>query len=92
MAGQYTAVLIQAAADCCEAVYELKDRVFLASEVPFLPLRACATPERCRCRYTKRSDRRDDDDDRRGLANAHRSVMYPGQEQRSEKRGRRDED
>ena len=89
MADKYHAVTIRAVADCCSAVRELKDRVFLAAEAPLLPLSDCTLPDRCQCHYAKRSDRRNGHGDRRGFPSFNQHLMRQDQEMRSGKPDRR---
>jgi hypothetical protein len=65
--------------------------VFLSSAAPSLPFPECTMPERCKCRFQKRDDRRDGDDDRRLLGSSQRSIWYGGGEKRKA-RGRRSGD
>jgi len=58
---------------------------YLSREAPPLPLPACPWPERCRCRFEKFEDRRQDD--RRDIASSGR--WYAGEEKRRMPRGRR---
>jgi len=89
MAAKYHAVTIRAVADCCSAVRQFKDRVFLAAEAPLLPLRDCSSPDRCQCCYAKRNDRRDGHGDRRGFPSPTQHLMRQDQEMRSGKSDRR---
>jgi hypothetical protein len=42
----------------CAAAALCRNTRFLASEAPFLPLRTCPHPEKCRCTYRHYEDRR----------------------------------
>lgn len=92
MAAKYAAVSVEVGSDCCEAASDLADHVFLVGEVPLFPLRDCTEQTLCRCRYSKRNDRREDDDDRRSFVTEQRSLMYGGLEKRRNRRGRRADD
>lgn len=92
MAAKYHAVTIRAVADCCSAVRQFKDRVFLAAEAPLLPLRDCTLPDRCQCHYAKRNDRRDGHGDRRGFPGPNQYLMRKDQDKRSGKPDRRHDD
>lgn len=89
MAAKYHAVTIRAVAGGCNAVRDLKDRVFLAAEAPLLPLRDCTSPDQCQCHYAKRGDRRDSYGDRRGFPSPHQHLLRKDQEMRSGKPDRR---
>jgi hypothetical protein len=88
---KFPAVAIATAADCCEAVQQRAGHRFLAVEAPRLPLKDCTQPHACQCRYTKYTDRRDSDDERRHRSASTRSVWYAGQERRQFRARRRDD-
>lgn len=89
---RYPAVSIVASSNCCDAVRELQENIFLAAEAPQLPLPGCNMPDGCNCRYRKYPDRRQGNEDRRMFGETRRSVMYAGDEKRHEGKGRRSED
>jgi hypothetical protein len=62
--------------------------VLLASAAPTLPLPTCSLPYKCRCRFQKLSDRRNDDG-RRLEETLARSVWYSGDERRGKRQRRK---
>ena len=56
----YHAVSIAPGAKACESARVLKDKRFLSSEAPSLPLADC-TAQACECRYRHHPDRRSDE-------------------------------
>ena len=85
---KYAAVSIAVPLNCCEAVRALKGVKILAHEAPTLPMPDCTMPDKCRCRFQKYSDRREDDQGRRFRYGQERSAWYAGS-QRRKSRGRR---
>lgn len=51
MVGRFHAVAIHCGGDACAAVKKLKNKHFLSTEAPDLPLLACDHRSECRCRY-----------------------------------------
>ena len=45
--------------ECCEAVRAIAGKLFLANDVPLLPLRECTSSD-CQCTYKHYDDRRTD--------------------------------
>lgn len=87
----YAAVSLLAARGGCAAVKVLENKKILAVNAPRLPLPECSMPDKCRCRYQKYTDRRDEDENRRFQFSSERSAWYSG-EQRRKTRGRRTKD
>ena len=87
----YPAVTIATRLDCCEAVAALEGMKILATHAPKLPMPDCSMPERCRCRFQKYSDRRDDEQGRRFHFGGERAAWYTGS-QRRKSGGRRTAD
>jgi len=86
---RYAAVSIITASDCCEAVKEMTGVRILARDAPtVLPLSQCSMPDKCRCRFRKYSDRRDESGERRHAVSLSR---YEGKERRKSG-GRRADD
>jgi hypothetical protein len=88
---KYPAVTIAMPAKCCDAIRALQGKRILATHAPKLPMPNCTMPEKCRCRFQKYTDRRDDDPDRRFRYSQERSAWYAGS-QRRKSRGRRTAD
>ena len=88
---KFPAVTIAMPVKCCDAVAALDGKKFLASQAPKLPIPNCSMPEKCRCKFQKYSDRRDDELGRRFRYGQERGAWYPGA-QRRQSRGRRDAD
>jgi len=88
---KFPAVTIAMPVKCCDAVGLLDGLRILASEAPRLPLPNCTMPEKCRCKFQKYSDRREDDQGRRLRYGLERSAWYAGG-QRRKSRGRRNAD
>jgi hypothetical protein len=82
----YHAVAIVPKTSSCEEARSVAGVRYLSREAPPLPLPTCPQPERCRCRFEKFDDRRQDDD-RRDIASSGR--WYAGEEKRRQPRGRR---
>jgi len=76
-------------AEACAAVRELALRRFLCSEAPMLPLPECAAAA-CECRFERHDDRRLGP--RRADETGVFQPIYDGENQRTERRGRRAED
>jgi hypothetical protein len=76
---------------CCDAVAALEGMKILASHAPTLPMPNCTMPEKCRCKFQKYVDRRDDEQGRRFRYGQERGAWYAGG-QRRKSRGRRDAD
>lgn len=77
----FRAVSIVGGTGCCGASQALKGRRFLMTQGVSVPLADCTMSIRCKCRYSKHSDRRADDD-RRTLGSTQRSALYGIQERR----------
>lgn len=90
-ARKYPAITIATPLTCCEAVGALEGMRILATHAPRLPMPDCSMPERCRCRFQKYSDRRDDEQGRRFRFGGERSAWYNGS-QRRKSPGRRTAD
>jgi hypothetical protein len=52
--GSIAGVVIEPAADCCQAAEELAGRVFHPDEAPRLPLPTCSRAGKCGCVYRPR--------------------------------------
>ena len=87
----YASVTIAMGTRHCDAVATLEGVRILASHAPTLPMSNCSTPEQCRCRFKKYTDRRDDEEGRRSSIGAERASWYAGG-QRRKSRGRRPKD
>ena len=88
---RFLAVTIANGPHCCAAVSALDDIRILASRAPALPMPNCSIPAKCRCRFKKYVDRRDDDEGRRFRFGVERAAWYAGG-QRRKSRGRRTAD
>ncbi|MGH8249947.1 MAG: hypothetical protein ACREVI_04495 [Steroidobacteraceae bacterium] len=88
---KFPAVTIAIPLGCCAAVDALKGVRILATRAPLLPLPSCSTPDECRCRYKKYTDRREDEQGRRFKYGSVRSAWYAGAQRRSSQ-GRRGAD
>lgn len=88
---KFPAVTIVTGPDCCEAVGALEGARILAAAAPALPMPGCSMPERCRCKFKKYVDRRDDEEGRRFRYGQAGSSWYAGS-QRRKTRGRRAKD
>jgi len=88
---KYPAVTIATGNECCGAVGALEGMRILASHAPILPMPNCTMPEKCRCRFKKYVDRREDEEGRRSSFGQERSSWYTGG-QRRKSRGRRPAD
>src|SRR5262245_4397030 len=88
---KFPAVTIAMPARCCEAVSALVGKRILASQAPKLPMPNCSMPDKCRCRFQKYSDRRDDEQGRRFGFGQERGAWYAGSQRRKSK-GRRSAD
>ncbi len=58
---KFPAVSIATKLTCCDAVSELEGGKILATAAPTLPMSNCTMPAKCRCRFQKYVDRRDDE-------------------------------
>ena len=85
---QFAAVTIAMPSTCCGAVSELEGVRILAIHAPTLPIPNCTMPDKCRCRFQKYIDRREDEQDRRFKYGQERAAWYAGG-QRRKSRGRR---
>ncbi len=85
---KYPAVTIVTGADCCGAVGALEGMRILAAHAPTLPMPNCTMPEKCRCRFKKYVDRREDQEGRRFRFGNERGAWFAGS-QRRKSRGRR---
>jgi hypothetical protein len=81
----YHAVAIVPKTSSCAPARAKRGVRYLSREAPPLPLPDCSWPERCRCRFEKFEDRRQDD--RRDIASSAR--WFAGEERRRLSRGRR---
>jgi hypothetical protein len=90
-ARKYPAVTIATPLNCCEAVGALEGMKILATHAPRLPMPDCSMPDRCRCRFQKYTDRRDDEQGRRFRFGGERAAWYNGS-QRRKSPGRRTAD
>ena len=88
---RFPAVTIANGPHCCAAVGALDDIRILASRAPALPMPNCSMRAKCRCRFKKFVDRRDDDEGRRFRFGVERAAWYAGG-QRRKSRGRRTAD
>ena len=88
---KYPAVTIAIPARSCEAVGALEGMRILATQAPKLPMPSCTMPEKCRCRFQKYTDRREDDQGRRFRFGQEHGAWYAGS-QRRKSRGRRSVD
>lgn len=82
MAVKYPAVALVASRGSCAAVKGLAGSKILATAAPSLPLPDCSMPGRCRCKFQKYADRRDEDDRRFQFA-SERSAWYSGSQRRT---------
>ena len=92
LAHKFHAISIQSKDDACTAAKTINGQRFLANEAPSLPLPNCNAPH-CHCNYVHFSDRRESDDDRRGLYSL-QTKLYDqnvGHDRRQHK-GRRKDD
>lgn len=62
--GQYHAISVCCEDHACQAVQDIHDKRFLATEAPTLPLSDCDQAN-CQCHYEHHDDRRNDEGDRR---------------------------
>ena len=60
---EFSAVSIQIGPHACSAANYLRDKKFLSSQAPALPLSKCDISD-CRCKYSHHKDRRSEDDRR----------------------------
>ena len=88
---KFPAVTVAMPAKCCEAVSALDGLKILASHAPKLPMPNCTMPDKCRCKFQKYADRREDEQGRRFRYGQERGAWYAGG-QRRKSRGRRDAD
>jgi hypothetical protein len=66
----------------CEAAKTLKGQRQLMSSAVVLPLASCGSPAKCKCRYQKYTDRRDEDD-RRAPGSTARAALFGIKERRN---------
>jgi hypothetical protein len=91
-AGKYPGVSINAAPRCCEGAASIDGVRFLPDEAPALPLAGC-TLKQCKCTYMHHADRRSGTHDRRRLLGQKKDyVLFFGDEDQREGRGRRASD
>ncbi len=84
----YRACTIEPGQGACTAVATLREKRFLQTDVPLLPLPECGRLQ-CDCRYRRHEDRRHRDHERR-LPGATATQLYPHMEQeRRRAHGRR---
>jgi hypothetical protein len=88
---KYPAVTISTGNDCCPAVSALEGMRILATHAPPLPMANCSMPGKCRCRFKKYVDRREDEQGRR-FRYGQASAAWYGGAQRRKARGRRPSD
>jgi hypothetical protein len=88
---RFPAVSVVAADRCCHAARLLQGVRLLAAEATQLPLPECTMPGECRCRFEWHSDRRANEEDRRGNAGRAGEVRFPGGDRRRSS-GRRGDD
>jgi len=81
------AVSVVSADGTCKAVRAMRERRYLSTEAPQLPLAGCERPEACKCRYAHHSDRRTGK--RRARDNGFPARAHSGEERRADSRGRR---
>lgn len=86
--GKFPAVMIAMPLKCCSAVDALDGTRILAIHAPTLPMPNCTMPDKCRCKFQKYRDRRDDDQGRRFRYGQESAAWYSGA-QRRKARGRR---
>ena len=86
----YQAVSVRPGLDNCQAVRDLREQRFLASEAPMLPLDDCTTNGNCTCKYKRWDDRRQED--RRMIDNGIGSEYFHGEDKREVSGGRRKTD
>ena len=84
------AVSVVAGPMACPAIEGLRDKRFLSTEAPQLPLPECSAPWRCKCVYRHFSDRRALP--RRATDSGRSAIGRIGEERRKRKRGRRADD
>jgi hypothetical protein len=82
---QYQAITINPCSHACEAIHWIKDKRYLASEAPELPINMCTNGEKCQCKYSYHNDRRSGDGDRR-LSSAAITNSFSFNNQRSSAR------
>ena len=89
---KYPAVSVHVAPTCCQEALKLKGKRHLATEAPRLPLDDCAVAK-CHCTYIHHADRRTGTFDRRRLLGLHKDyLLFFGNEDQREGRGRRASD
>jgi len=88
---KYPAVTVATGLNCCGAATALEGMRILATHAPILPMPNCTMPAKCRCRFKKYVDRRDDEQGRRFEYGQERGAWYAGG-QRRKSRGRRGKD
>lgn len=91
-AKKFPGVSINAAPRCCEGAASIDGVRFLPDEAPVLPLAGC-TLKHCKCTYMHHADRRSGTHDRRRLVGRQKDyVLFFGDEDQREGRGRRASD
>jgi hypothetical protein len=75
---------------CCEAAQKISGNRYLMSQAPTLPLDGCTLYDKCRCKYEKWDDRRQEE--RRMSDSGIGSQFYHSEEKRGPEPGRRDTD
>lgn len=88
---KHPAVTIATGVNRCAAVTAIVGVRILATQAPALPMPKCTMPDKCRCRYKKYDDRREDEQGRRAGFGQERAAWYAGS-QRRKSRGRRTSD
>jgi hypothetical protein len=85
-AADFRAVSIAPSIMSCPAAMHATGRTYLLHEAPRLPLKACATPASCQCKFRKKVDRREEGD-RRLFGATETTRWFAGSDNR--KRGAR---
>jgi hypothetical protein len=88
---KFPAVTVACGVNHCAAVDAVEGQRMLATQAPRLPFPNCSMPAKCRCRFKKYVDRREDDEGRRFRFRAEISAWYAGK-QRRQSTGRRSSD
>ncbi len=82
---QYQAITINPCSHACEAIHWIKDKRYLASEAPQLPINMCTNTKRCGCQYNHHNDRRSGTENRR-LSSAAITNSFSFDDKRSSNR------
>lgn len=81
---QYASVRLCCDRHACSSAKAMRDKAFLATEAPTLPLPACDATH-CQCKYAKASDRRGTDG-RRAIDLGIQPLIFDGTEHRENER------